>query len=455
MTDETTFQELVDFIREAMPRWHVPGVAVGVHFQGCQWTAGLGVTSVDFPLPVNADTLFQIGSITKTVTATAAMRLVEKEQLSLDAPVRSLLPELDLADEDAAAQVTLRHLLTHTGGWAGDYFDDSGRGDDALARILPRLKRLEQLTPVGEVWAYNNAGFYIAGRMIELAAGKVYEEAARELVLDPLGMRACTYFPEDVMTRSFVVGHQLAGDQPRVAAPWAPARSCSPVGGLIATVGDLLAYARFHMGNGNGLLRPETLRQMQSRLVKADGARWVGLSWYITPYQTPAGEVEVIGHGGATNGQEALFRMVPQRDFAIAILTNSDGGDPLNTESLAFALDHFLGLRAKKAQPVEMPAGRVNEYLGSYDAQEATIVLYMQGKDLMARAVKKGGFPTPDSPPPPQPDPTRLVFLSPDHMRALDGLFTDKEMEVIRAKDGGIIWLRSSGRLFRRLPANA
>ncbi len=291
--------------------------------------------------------------------------------------------------------------------------------------------------------------------MIEVATGKVYEEAARELVLGPLGMRACAFFPEDVMTRSFVVGHELAGDQPLVAVPWAPARSCGPVGGLIATVGDLLTYARFHMGGGDGLLKPETLHQMQSRLVKADGARWVGLSWYITPYQTPAGEVEVIGHGGATNGQEALFRMVPQRDFALAILTNSDGGDQLNTQSLAFALEHFLDLRSEKAQPVALSTDRVREYLGSYDAQEATISLTAQDGVLKARVVKKGGFPTPDSPPPPQPDPTRLVFLSPDRLRALDGLFTDKEIEVIRGAGGEIIWLRFGGRLYRRLAASA
>ncbi|TLN10047.1 beta-lactamase family protein, partial [bacterium] len=221
MTEAATFSGLVEFIREAMERWHVPGVAVGVYHRGGQWTAGLGVTSVTQPLLVSAETLFQIGSISKTVTATAAMRLVEQGRLALDAPVRRWLPELELADEDTAARVTLRHLLTHTAGWAGDYFDDSGRGDDALARILPRLKRLEQLTPPGEVWAYNNAGFYIAGRLIEVASGKVYEEAARELVLEPLGMKDCTFFPEAVMTRSYAVGHDLDHDTPRVAEPWA------------------------------------------------------------------------------------------------------------------------------------------------------------------------------------------------------------------------------------------
>jgi CubicO group peptidase (beta-lactamase class C family) len=106
---------------EAMQRLRVPGVAVGVLHNGQEHVAGFGVTSVEHPLPVNADTLFQIGSITKTFVGTAAMRLVEMGKLGLDVPVRAYLPDLRLASEQVASKVTLRHLFTHTGGWVGDY----------------------------------------------------------------------------------------------------------------------------------------------------------------------------------------------------------------------------------------------------------------------------------------------------------------------------------------------
>src|SRR5512136_1989104 len=134
-------------VTEAMQRLHVPGVAVGVLHNGREQVAGFGVTSVENPLPVNADTLFQIGSITKTFVGTAAMRLVEMGKLGLDVPVRVYLPDLRLASEEVASQVTLRHLFTHTGGWVADYFDDLGPGDDALAKIVARMSNLEQLTP--------------------------------------------------------------------------------------------------------------------------------------------------------------------------------------------------------------------------------------------------------------------------------------------------------------------
>ncbi len=108
---ETDFRELGELIEAEMARLHVPGVAVGVLHEGRAFYGGYGVTSVENPLPVEPDTLFQIGSTTKTYTGTAAMRLVEAGQLDLDAPVRTYLPDLRLADEAVAAGVTLRHLL--------------------------------------------------------------------------------------------------------------------------------------------------------------------------------------------------------------------------------------------------------------------------------------------------------------------------------------------------------
>src|SRR2546430_623690 len=132
-TTDTDFGLLCERVEAAMTHFQVPGVALGLWHDGQEHMAGFGVTNVNHPLPVDADTLFQIGSTTKTVTATAAMRLVERGVLDLDAPVRTYLPDLRLADDDVAARVTLRHLFTHTAGWEGDVFDDTGAGDDAPA----------------------------------------------------------------------------------------------------------------------------------------------------------------------------------------------------------------------------------------------------------------------------------------------------------------------------------
>src|SRR5947207_13215659 len=115
------FGRLGAFVQEEMERLHVPGVAIGVVHDGEEYADGFGVTSVENPLPVDADTLFQIGSTTKTFTGTAAMRLVDRGRLDLDAPLRIYLPKLRLAGRRVAGRVTLRHLLNHTGGWVREH----------------------------------------------------------------------------------------------------------------------------------------------------------------------------------------------------------------------------------------------------------------------------------------------------------------------------------------------
>jgi CubicO group peptidase (beta-lactamase class C family) len=199
------FRLVCEEILAGMSRCSIPGVSIGVYQNGQEHSAGFGVTSLENPLPVTPSTLFQVGSITKTFTTTALMRLVEMGCLSLDNPVRLYLPSLRLSDENVAARVTLRHLLTHTAGWLGDYFNDFGSGEDALARMVASLVDLPQLTPLGEIWSYNNAAFNVAGRLVEVASGKPYETALKELVLEPLGLQNSYFFADDVITHRFVV----------------------------------------------------------------------------------------------------------------------------------------------------------------------------------------------------------------------------------------------------------
>ena len=101
-TAEALFRALDERIEAAMKRYHVPGVAVGVYWQGREHVRGFGVTNIDHPLPVDADTLFRIGSTTKTFTATAMMRLVEQGKVDLAAPTVRYLPDFKTADAAAA-----------------------------------------------------------------------------------------------------------------------------------------------------------------------------------------------------------------------------------------------------------------------------------------------------------------------------------------------------------------
>ena len=237
---EEIFGEFRSFVEGEVTRRRVPGVAIGLLYDGQEHTAAFGVTSIANPLPVDENTLFQVGSITKTFTATAVMRLVDNGRLDLDRPVRAYLPDLRLSDPVVAATVTPRYLLTHTAGWVGDYFSDTGRGDDALARYVVEMADLEQLTPPGALYSYSNSGFALLGRLIEVLTGETFETALRRLVLAPLELEGSFLFPEEVMTHRYSVGHfGVREGRTRVLQPWHLPRSATPAGGLIASVKDL------------------------------------------------------------------------------------------------------------------------------------------------------------------------------------------------------------------------
>ena len=341
--NKARFASLSAFVEKNMTKWGIPGLAIGVLHQGETATAGFGVTNVDHPLPVTDETLFQIGSITKTFVGTAVMRLVEMGKLELDATVRTYLPDFKVADETASSQATIRHLLCHSCGWVGDFFHSTGMGDDALARYVADMATLEQLAPVGTTFSYNNAAFCVLGRIIEKITQKTFEMALQELVLEPLGLANSYLTPGDVMTHRFVVGHRESDNGPQVARPWPIERSCNPQGGIICNIKDLLCYARFHLGDGKSmdgtrLLTADSLAQMQSPQVMIWEHAHCGLSWGVGQ---ATGERQ-ISHSGGTNGQICQLTFLPEHDFAIAVLTNADEGGKATAAIIDLALKEYL-----------------------------------------------------------------------------------------------------------------
>lgn len=453
-TTQSTFDQLGAVITAAMARLHVPGVAVGIFHAGECYTAGFGQTNINHPLPVDTATLFQIGSTTKTFTATIAMQLVEEGKLAFDEPICTYLPELRLQDAHAQAGVTLRHLFTHTGGWLGDYFDDTGRGADAVAHYVAGMAELPQLTPLGEVWSYNNAGFGLAGRLIEVITGQSYEEVVKQRIFEPLGMTMSFFFAEDVITHRVATGHLVGADEtPRIALPWALARSAHPAGGITSNVHDQLRYAQFHLGDGTTasgqrLLTPETMALMQKPHFTAGSmASSVGISWLL---QEVGGE-QIVGHGGATNGQISAFMMVPTRNFAITILTNANQGRTLNSEITAWAFAHFLGLKNPEPTLRPLPASDLEPFAGHYSAALSDITLTVEDDQLILQAKPAGGFPKKDTPPPPAPPPAPIAFLADDRVVAVDGLMKGNRGEFLRDATGAISWFRWGGRIHKRV----
>jgi len=447
---------LARFVRAEMRDTGTPGAAVGILHKGRAFASGFGVTSVDAPDRVDAETLFQIGSTTKTFTATAIMKLVELGKVDLDARVRRYLRDLNLKDEEVARKVTIRHLLTHTGGWAGDlFYEDSERGDDSLALSMERLKRAPQLTPLGTVWHYNNAGFYIAGRVIEKVTKQTFEQAIRELLFEPLGMSRSFFFAEEAIGYRIAAGHLTKTFRSKkhfVARPWELPRYVSPAGGIVADVVDQLRWAEFHMGDGRTptgkrLLKKSTLKEMQRPQFDAGGsiAEHVGISWLLEDVEG----VALVSHGGTTNGHLSAFVMVPELDFAITVLTNSTRGIQVYKSVVNRALKRYLGLDRKPPSPTEVDDLDPKKFEGRYVDGFKTFAIEMQarGKTLRASYSALNGEESPGLPP------FRLSLLPDDRAVISGGRLDGYRADFLRDERGRVRWFRIGGRLLRRTPA--
>ncbi len=378
------FMELNQLAAKRATTLRVPGYSLGVLFNGETHTAAFGVANTDIPVPVTERTLFQIGSTTKTATATLVMDYVERGLCDLDAPLRSVIPGFRLRTAEATEVATLRHCLTHTGGWQGDLFVDTGDGPDALSRLVGLMADVPQIAAPGGPFSYNNAGFYLAGRVVELLSGQEFECAVAHRLFTPLGMANSFFHAKDVLTRTFAVGHRADDEDGLVVArPWALPRNCHAAGGIVSDVLDQLQYCRFHLG----LLPPaetlpgaSTLRHMQEPQVEAGPGEHVGLSWLL---RTTGEGKRLVTHGGATHGQASALVISPVDGFAITMLTNAETGAVLHREVVDYALDAFLGV--ERVQPellTRVEAGVLGEFSGTFATPAVTAVISAVGDHL-------------------------------------------------------------------------
>lgn len=442
-----------------------PGVAVGIYHEGEETYAYHGVTSIENPLPVDENTLFQSGSTGKTFTATAVMRLVEQGLVDLDERVRTYVPELKLRDEEVAANVKVLQLMNHTGGWSGELYTDTGHGDDALERYVALLAEVPQDFPLGLTASYNNAAFSLAGLVIEKVTGKAYEDAVKDLLFEPLGMDHSFYDAADVMTHRFAIGHRKDEELGTVVTrPYRDARGMNPAGGASQNARDLITWARFHLGDGTSasgeqIMKKETLDLMKKPTVDISGsglADHVGICWMLHDYQG----VRIVGHGGNTQGHSSAFTTVPERDFAVTVLTNcSTTGGVLKLELRRWALEQIGIAKEPDPEPISLDDEALAEFVGDYETY-ATLLHVKAGVGMLDLEIEvkpeQAAALFPDGNVPKQP-PVMVHFLPGGRDRFV---YTFEGHDVppqpgyfARDPSGGIVGIHLGGRLAMRVPA--
>lgn len=448
-TAERTLQsELHDFVTPLLAKWKVPAVTIGVYEDGDIRTAAFGEANREAHWPATADTLFQIGSISKVFTATAVMQLVDGWRLDLDAPVTRYLSDFRLSTEEATDTLKVHHLLTHHTGFWGDDFTDRGSNDDALGKAVAALSGVRQLTNPGETWSYCNAGFQVLGALLEKFHGKPAEDVIRDRVMRPLNLNDSTFSVTEAATRPVAVGYNtLTTEEPEIARPYAITRAMAPAGAIIGTIGDLLKFAAFHMGDGKAddrrVLSPGALTEMQRHQVTAANMApaW-GLGWWIQD----ASGTKTIGHGGSTNGQRANLVVVPSRRLAIASLTNGSNGSAVN-RAIERHLLNGLGIPRVDPQEGHLPEAALQRFAGRYHSPGGDVTIGIDGGQLTIDTFARNAL-------------TGAEYLAPrrhaNPIGDLEFVIKDTDMEGSRFdfllhSGGAVRFLRIGGRLYERV----
>lgn len=444
------FEDIAALVTAKMAEHHVPAVGLGILKDGQLTLRGFGVTSIEDPQPVTPDTVFTIASISKTFAATAVTRLVAQGKMDLNAPVRTYLPEFRVLDDAASREVAIWHLLTHTPGWEGQLSTEDV-GAEALARFaIPYMKNLPQLARPGEVWSYNNAGFTLAGRILEVVTGKSIHDALRELVFAPLGLTNTHTRLTDSMTRRFTLGHREQGAgrggsdsaaATRVIRPY-QTTSSTTAGGVMTSINDLMAYLQVHLGDGS-------LAGMRvARATKNATGDEMGIGWHLRP----VGGLATCAHGGTLNGHCLLVELVPTRKLAFTVLTNHTDGWRLvqaveaailkSYEGVALAPNQAIGHRgvneAMTFHAKELATQPdLAQYVGTY--RRPPVGNVEVGIDAGRLNISGGG-----------PAGTTIAFYGPDVAYATLGSYVGSPYEFIRGPDGRVGWIRVNGRIARR-----
>lgn len=462
----------------------VPGATIGLLTPDGDHFVNLGVTSLENPLPVTADTIFQIGSTTKTLTSLTLSVLAAQGKLTLDDTVRTHLPEFRLKDETVAAELTLRDVLTHQGGFQGDLFEDTGDGDDAVAKVLDVLAGSPQVVPLRGHWSYNNAGFFVAGRVIEVVTGKTFETAVTELILTPLGMDHTLFFPNQIMTYRYATGYNKVGSEMVAQRPWLMMRSAAPAGSTCSsTVRDMARYARYLMSGEMPPPEPEaatgegaaTDASPQTETAQAEPAApsplttlerrklWepvrsvgsaingfpgeegkIGQSWFVDEYP----DATLISHGGTTLGHQSDFWVSPDRGVGFIAMTNASNGHALNRKLSEWVKLEVLGLK-KPEPPEDHPgAAELEAFAGDYEVvgQTYKLVAKLEGDALVLTIPDTAAGGTQD---------LALRFIGPNRAVVVGGDADGIGAEFLPNETGGVAFLRFAARLYPRVRETA
>lgn len=362
-----------------------PGMTVAVARDGeILFQEGYGVADAEMGVAATPATVYRIGSITKQFTAAVVMQLIEQGELSLEDRLTDYLPEYPAQGH----RVTIRHLLNHTSGirsytGLGETFWSVSRLDLSEDELVDLFDELALDFEPGAEYRYNNSAYYLLGVIVGEVTGTPYPDHLEESLLAPLGLDRTLYCDNTRIVPERAEGYAYSEDGELVNAEYISMANPGAAGAMCSTVGDLVRWTELlHDGD---VVSPSSLEAMTTPTVLTAGD--------TTSYGFGLGLGELEGHrkihhGGGINGFSSYLAHYPAESLTIAVLTNSDGGDPAAIED-ALARTIF-GLPFEVVADLPLTDEAMRRYVGRYvlisGSEELPIRVYVEEGHLMVQA---------------------------------------------------------------------
>ncbi len=330
--DHGSYDDVDAYVQRQLDRLSIPGASLAI-VEGAEiaHARGFGRARPGGAAPA-PQTPFPIGSLTKSFTALAVMQLVEAGELDLDAPVQRYLPWFRVADPQASAQITVRHLLNQTSGlstrsgWIplADFYDQP----DAIERQVCALSTAELAHPVGSAFEYSDSNYNVLGLIVEAVSGETYAGYVQSHIFDPLEMRHSVTSRTRAKEDGLAMGHRLWFWFP-VTAPDFPAPQGSLPSGQLISSGEDMAHYLIALLNGGRYGDAQILSEAGIAELHQGVAEHVamgmsmgtyGMGWYASD----VGETEVIWHTGLVPDFCAYMALVPEQKKGVILLLNAD-----------------------------------------------------------------------------------------------------------------------------------
>ncbi|MDK3016320.1 serine hydrolase [Pseudodonghicola flavimaris] len=402
---------LDDLGADVLARSGIPGLAIAVvHGGQTVYARGFGQRAVDRPDPVDADTVFLLASLSKSVGATVIASQVSAGRVGWTSLVQSYLPEFDLGDPWVSAHVTVGDLYAHRSGLpdhAGDDLEDLGYDRDT---VLSRLGMLPQ-APFRAHYAYTNFGLTAAALAVATATGTDWASLSERALYAPLGMASTSSRYDDYRARDNRAASHIRNGDSFVVADLRQPDAQSPAGGVSSSVHDMARWMAMVLAGGGDLIDVEALRpalapQMTDGLPLTIDARAGTYGYGFGVGVRPSGRVTFSHSGAFALGASTTYLMIPDLDLGIVVLTNALPTGAAEAIAASFADRVELGLDSR-------------DWLAGYAALMAPV---------SAPVGSLVGVPRPTAPAPAQPD---SVYVG----RYGNGYFGPA---IVTARDGGL-----------------